>query len=154
MGRRRKQPELIQGHAAHRRTEGDYMRVLLDTVTLDDWRDVIAGAKAAARAGDAQARAWLAQYLMGRPKHDAPTPLTVVVNQLRGADPLVNRLAKPLIDREKYPSMHASAPWEAQIRAQIAAELAHRVHNVQAIEDAAAARVSGASADTEPGQAG
>ncbi|WP_345122074.1 hypothetical protein, partial [Quisquiliibacterium transsilvanicum] len=89
MGRRKQAPELIRGNAAHRRTEGDYMGVLLGAVTLDDWRDVVNNAKAAAKTGDAQARAWLAQYLMGRPEGKAPTPLTVVVQQLNGADPLV-----------------------------------------------------------------
>ena len=38
---KRKQTEYIQGHATHRRTEGDYMGVLLDAVTLDDWRGVV-----------------------------------------------------------------------------------------------------------------
>lgn len=33
----------------HRRTEGDYMSVLLDTVTLEDWRGVVAGALQAAK---------------------------------------------------------------------------------------------------------
>ena len=32
---KRKQVEYIQGHATHRRTEGDSMSVLLDAVTLD-----------------------------------------------------------------------------------------------------------------------
>lgn len=35
-----KQKNLITGKAAHRRTESDYMGVLLETVSLDDWRDV------------------------------------------------------------------------------------------------------------------
>ena len=54
---RKKQQELIRGHAAHRRTEGDYMGVLLETVTLDDWRAVVSNARTLAQAGDAQARA-------------------------------------------------------------------------------------------------
>ena len=105
---RKKQAELIRGHAAHRRTEGDYMGVLLDAVTLDDWRDVVNNAKAAAKAGVPQARAWLAHYLMGKPAGIAPTPRTVVVGQLQGIDALVERLAKPFIDRQKYPSLHSS----------------------------------------------
>lgn len=40
---KRKQAELIRGTATHPRTEGDYMSVLLDTVTLDDWRGVVSG---------------------------------------------------------------------------------------------------------------
>lgn len=146
MARRKQIAELIRGRAAHRRTEGDYMGVLLDAVTLEDWRDVVNGAKAAAKAGDSQARAWLAQYLMGRPEGKAPTPLTVVVSQLNGADPLVHRLAKPLIDRQKYPSMHADDALEAHIRALVAAELAEKVRMPETIENQATARLSGPAA--------
>lgn len=124
---RRKQPELIQGHATHRRTQGDYMGALLDTVTVDDWRDVVRGALAAAKAGDPQARAWLAQYLMGRPEAKAPTPLAVIVNQLSGADSLVGALARPLIERQNFPSLHDGDDVADQIRAAVAAELAHKL---------------------------
>jgi hypothetical protein len=40
---KRTQETFIKGKTNHRRTEGDYMSVLLDTVTLDDWRDVVGG---------------------------------------------------------------------------------------------------------------
>jgi hypothetical protein len=146
MGRAKKHAELIQGHAVHRRTEGDYMGVLLDAVTLDDWRDVVSTTKAAAKAGDPQARAWLAQYLMGKPTGTAPTPLTVVVGQLQGTDALIERLAKPFIDRQKYPSLHAYDSMEAEIRALVTAELRKKVDAVETIENSAAARVCGPSA--------
>lgn len=142
---RKKQQELIRGRGGHRRTEGDYMGVLLETVTLDDWRGVVSTAKAAAKAGDPQARAWLAQFLMGKPTGNAPTPMTVVVQQLSGADPLVEKLAKPLIDRQKYPSMHADDGWQAQIRALVAAELAEKVRMPEIIENPATARLSNES---------
>ena len=140
---RKKQAELIRGNAAHRRTEGDYMGVLLDAVSLDDWRTVVNNAKTLAQAGDAQARAWLAQYLMGKPAGSAPTPLTVVVQQLNGSDPLVERLAGPVIHREKYPGMHTKDGWEAQIRALVAAELSEKVRTVETVENVATARVPG-----------
>lgn len=146
MARAKQRTELIRGQAAHRRTEGDYMGVLLDAVTLEDWRDVVNNAKTAAKAGDPQARAWLAQYLMGRPEGKAPTPLNIVVQQLNGADPLVDKLARPLIDRQKYPSMHADDGWQAQIRALVAAELSEKIKPVETIENPATARVSGPSA--------
>lgn len=142
MARRKQTAELIRGHAAHRRTEGDYMGVLLGAVTLEDWRDVVNNAKAAAKAGDAQARAWLAQYLMGRPEGKAPTPLNIVVQQLNGADPLVDKLARPLIDRQKYPSMHADDGWQAQIRALVAAELSEKVRMPETIENPVTARLT------------
>ena len=124
---KRKQTEYIQGHATHRRTEGDYMGVLLDAVTLDDWRGVVTGALQAAKGGDPQARNWLAQYLVGRPEGKAPTPLNIVVQQLSGSDPLVERLAKPLIHQQTYPSLHSNDAFETHIRALVAIELAEKV---------------------------
>ncbi len=138
---RRKQTEYIEGHATHRRTEGDYMGVLLDTVTLNDWRSVVNGALQAAKAGDQQARNWLAQYLVGRPEGKAPTPMNIVVRQLSGADPLVERLAKPAIDRMKYPSMHVNDDLEAHIRALVAAELEGKVIPIETIENPATMRL-------------
>jgi len=139
MRRKKQAPELILGSAAHRRTEGDCMGVLLGAVTLNDWRDVVNNAKAAAKSGDAQARSWLAQYLMGRPEGKAPTPLTVVVQQLNGVDPLVEKLARPVIEREKYPGLHTNDGREAQIRALVAAELTCKVRADETIENPAAA---------------
>jgi hypothetical protein len=137
MARKRKDAELIRGRAAHRRTEGDYMGVLLGAVTLEDWRDVVNGAKTAAKAGDPQARAWLAQYLMGRPEGKAPTPLTVVVQQLNDADPLVERLAQKAIHSMQFPDSEGA--WKDGIRALVAAELADKVRAAETIENPATA---------------
>ena len=131
---KRRTPELIRGHATHRRTEGDYMGALLDTVSLSDWQDVVKGALQAAKSGDAQARNWLAQYLIGRPEGKAPTPLTVVVQQLNGADPVVNRLASPVIDRQKYPSLHQNDDWADGIRSRIASELVDKIKPVETLQ--------------------
>jgi hypothetical protein len=131
---KRRTPELIRGHATHRRTEGDYMGALLDTVSLNDWQDVVKGALQAAKDGDAQARNWLAQYLIGRPEGKAPTPLTVVVQQLNGADPVVDRLAKPLIDRKSYPMLHENDDWKDSVRALVAAELVEKIKPVETVE--------------------
>ena len=137
---RKKQPELIRGHAAHRRTEGDYMGVLLEAVTLDDWRAVVNSAKALAQAGDPQARAWLAQYLMGKAAGKAPSPLTVVVQQLNGADPLIERLAQKAIHAAQFPD--SGSGWKDGIRAQVAAELMERIKPVETIENPATARLT------------
>ena len=51
---KRKQTEYIQGHATHRRTEGDYMGVLLDAVTL------------AEKTGHTWSE-WVATELVGKP---------------------------------------------------------------------------------------
>ena len=138
---RRKQPEYIQGTAQHRRTEGDYMGVLLDTVTLNDWRSVVNGALQAAKAGDPQARNWLAQYLVGRPEGKAPTPMNIVVQQLSGADPVVEKLAKPAIDRVTYPALHRNDDMEAHIRALVAIELQAKVKPLETIETPVTARL-------------
>jgi hypothetical protein len=143
MARKKQQVELIRGHATHRRTEADYMGALLEAVTLDDWRAVVNNAKTLAQAGDAQARAWLGQYLMGKPEGKAPTPLTLVVQQLNGVDPLVNRLAKPTIEREKYPILHVDDDFEDGIRALVAAELAEKIKPAETIENLATARLPG-----------
>lgn len=139
---RRKQTEYIQGHATHRRTEGDYMGVLLDAVTLDDWRGVVTGALQAAKSGNPQARNWLAQYLVGRPEGKAPTPLNIVVQQLSGADPLVEKLANPVFRRMEYPGTYRDDDLKAQIRAMVAAELQAKVKPMETIETPATARLT------------
>ena len=141
MARKKQKVELIRGHATHRRTEGDYMGVLLEAVTLDDWRGVVNTAKTAAKAGDPQARAWLAQYLMGKPAGSAPTPMTVVVQQLNNADPLIDKLTHKAIHAVKFPDSEGG--WKDGIRTLVAAELAEKMRSVETIENLATARVSG-----------
>jgi hypothetical protein len=128
MAKRKQQTQtFIKGSAKHRRTESDYMSTLLETVTLEDWQEVVASTLAAAKQGDAQARAWLAQYLVGKPVVKAPTPLTVVVQQLNGENPLVNRLAHSVINEYKYPELQKDNALETQIKALVASELAEKV---------------------------
>jgi len=50
----RKKQSCIKGTFTHRRTETDYMGVLLDTVPLEDCREVVSATVAAAKAGDAR----------------------------------------------------------------------------------------------------
>jgi hypothetical protein len=119
MARQKQTTHYIRGTATHRRTEGDYMGVLLDTVTLEDWRGIVAGAMQAAKDGDPSARAWLAQYLVGKPEHKAPTPLTVVVQQLSGVDSLVDKLTRETAHSMLFPE----DDWKQSIRKNIEAEL-------------------------------
>ena len=139
---RRKQTEYIKGTATHRRTEGDYLGVLLDTVTLNDWRGVVNRAMQDAKAGDPQARNWLAQYLVGRPEGKAPTPMNIVVQQLSGTDPLVERLAKPAIGRVMSPSLHRDDDLKDHIRSLVAAELQRKVKPMETIENPETARLT------------
>ena len=92
-----KRPKYLHGNAGHTRTEADYAAALLEACTLDDWREVVAATVAAAKGGDAQARAWLGQYLMGKPHAPAPTPLQVTVQQWSGVNPVAERLAQGII---------------------------------------------------------
>jgi hypothetical protein len=138
---KRKQQNLVKGTAAHHRTESDYMATLLDTVTIEDWQDVVSNALLSAKQGDAQARAWLAQYLVGKPAGMAPTPLTVVVQQLNNDSPLVNKLARPIIDQYKYPGLHTNDDWEERIKAVIATELTDKTLLLKSIEDTDTARL-------------
>ena len=127
MTTKRKQETFIRGTATHRRIESDYMGVLLYTVSLDDWRDVVSGALQAAKGGDPAARAWLAQYLVGKPETKAPSALTVVVQQWSGGDPLAERLAKPIVDRAKYPVLNHDTDLKETVKAAIVAELAQKL---------------------------
>ncbi len=123
MNRKTDTEPMLRGRAAHRRTQSDYMGALLDRVTLETWGDVIDATVAKAKDGDAQARAFLAAYLVGKPTHDAPEPLAVTAARISGDDALAAKLAKPAIDRVRYPALTARADAEATIRDAVAAEL-------------------------------
>lgn len=98
MTRKTETEPMLRGRASHRRTQTDYMGALLDRVTLETWGDVIDATVAKAKDGDAQARAFLAAYLVGKPAHDAPEPLTVTKRRILASDPLVNELTNALAD--------------------------------------------------------
>ena len=63
----------------HPRTEADYHATLLESVSQEDWGEVVKGAVTAARYGDSVARNWLAQYLMGKPDVRVPTPIVSII---------------------------------------------------------------------------
>ena len=48
-----------------RAIERDYLAVLSERLSLDDWREVVSRAVKDARAGDARARDWLSRYALG-----------------------------------------------------------------------------------------
>ena len=127
MTRRKERTAYVAGTAPHRRIEADYLRVLVDAVSPDDWRKVVAETLAAAKRGDAQARAWLAHYLIGKPATPAPSALTVLVQQLNGSDPVAERLAHPIIERIRYPSLHSDDDMADSIRALVANELTRKI---------------------------
>jgi len=65
-----------------RAVEQDYLAVLGDAVSLDDWRDVVARTVSDAKKGDARARDWLANYLIGS---DPIQLAELAARELRGA---------------------------------------------------------------------
>jgi hypothetical protein len=96
MTRKTETEPMLRGRAAHRRTQSDYMGTLLDRVTLETWGDVIDATVARAKDGDAQARAFLAAYLVGKPAHAAPEPLAVTAARISGDDALADKLTREL----------------------------------------------------------
>ena len=48
-----------------RAVERDYLAVLSERLSLDDWRDIVGRAVKDARSGDARARDWLSRYVLG-----------------------------------------------------------------------------------------
>lgn len=147
---KKQKPGYVRGSGTNQRTEASYMGVLLDAVTLDDWRDVVGGALQAAKDGDAQARAWLAQYLMGRAAQKAPAPLTVQVNQWSGTDPLAERLAQSTIQRHEFPTLHRDDDWKREVQDAVAAEVAQKLSLPESVSNPTPARVSGDSAGVVP----
>jgi hypothetical protein len=63
-------PKGISGNPAGRKkrqVEDDFMRLLAGAVSTKDWREICDKAIAQAKAGDAVARKWLGDYLIGAP---------------------------------------------------------------------------------------
>lgn len=98
MTRKTETEPMLRGRAKHRRTQSDYMGTLLDRVTLETWGEVIDATVTRAKDGDAQARSFLAAYLVGKPAHEAPEPLAVTVARISGDDPLADKLTDELTD--------------------------------------------------------
>lgn len=123
MNRKTETEPMLHGHAKHRRTQSDYMGALLDRVTLETWGEVIDATVAKAKDGDAQARAFLAAYLVGKPAHDAPEPLAVTAARISGDDPLVSALAEPIQKRDELDYYREQHEQETHFRALVTAEL-------------------------------
>ncbi len=64
-----------------RAVEQEYLAALSDSVSLDDWREVVSRAVADAKAGDARARDWLTRHLVGE---QPPKLIDVAEQEARG----------------------------------------------------------------------
>ena len=77
-----------------RATERDYLKAVLDACPPETWAEIVERAVADAKAGDGQARAWLASYLVGKPSatHTAPRPSRVYAEEVAGVDPVADEV--------------------------------------------------------------
>ncbi len=50
-----------------KRIQREYLDVVMNACDLDTWRKIVARAVADALQGDAQARKWLSDYVLGKP---------------------------------------------------------------------------------------
>jgi len=71
-----------------RQTEAAYLVALSEAVTLDDWKEIARAAVAAAKAGDAAARKWLSDYLLGvnPPQAERPSLARAHAIEMAGGD--------------------------------------------------------------------
>ena len=85
-----------------RATEREYLKVVLDACPPDTWAEIVARAVADAKAGDGQARAWLASYLVGKPSpnHTALRPSRLLAQEAAGSDPVAEEAARLERDRK------------------------------------------------------
>jgi len=74
--------------------ELDFYRILITTVSINDWQDIIKRAISDAKKGDAPARKWLADYYAGPP---------VERKEITGADnqPLVIKVVYDELESEE-----------------------------------------------------
>ena len=77
-----------------RETERDYLRVTIDAVPLDLWRQIVESTVTAAGQGDRHAREFLASYLLGRAEGVASTLHSLAVEELAGSDPIERGAAR------------------------------------------------------------
>ena len=95
-----------------RATESEYLRVLMGACPLDTFREIVERAVTDAKAGDAQARAWLATYLVStwcKPKRTtSPATISCQAFATRYSNPKripPEQIAKPGGNRAAYPVM-------------------------------------------------
>jgi hypothetical protein len=86
-----------------RAVERDYLATLADAVPMDRWRAIVDRAVDNASQGDAKARQWISEYLIGKPSGDGLTKLAAAENP----DPL--DIAMEEAQRRNYAKLVALA---------------------------------------------
>ena len=106
-----------------RQTEATYLVALSEAVTIEDWQEIARAAVAAAKAGDAAARKWLSDYLLGvtPPQAERPTLAMAHAIEAAGGDEVELELARLLQAREleqqlinSFVSKKAEGPYGAE----------------------------------------
>jgi len=71
-----------------RAREEKYYEILINSVTFQDWAQIVRKAADQARRGDGMARKWLADYLVGQPEqdHNLDATLEILVKYYRPED--------------------------------------------------------------------
>ena len=87
--KRDKNGQFAQGNSGgpgrpRRAIEREYLAVVGDKVTLEDWGKVVSRALDDAKNGDPRARDWLAKYVIGA---EPQSLRTLAVDELQGATP-------------------------------------------------------------------
>jgi hypothetical protein len=75
-----------------RATERDYLAALSEACPPGVWREIIERAVIDAKDGDAKAREWLARYLIGGPKQEAESLLSLAVDEGMDSDPVAEEI--------------------------------------------------------------
>lgn len=114
----------VKGSATHRRHADDYIAATLEVVTIEEWKSIVEATIAAAKDGDKSARAWLSDYVLGKPESKAPSTLDVMARRYAGKDLLVEKIAHPHWEQQEFPFIEIEEASKRKFREQVRSELA------------------------------
>lgn len=120
-------PFPVAGRSGHKRSSDDYLERALDTVSLEDWSDIVSTAVAAAKEGDHASRVWLANYLIGKAETKAPSSLEVMTRRWRGESALANEIAAPYLMQLKLPFHALDEKVNQEVQRRVSTEIDKRL---------------------------
>jgi hypothetical protein len=80
-----------------------YMAITAVGCTPDDWSEIIAAAVSSAKKGDAQARQFLARYLLGNATTPAPDLVSMAADEIAGVDRVTQRALTARMGKTLFP---------------------------------------------------
>lgn len=107
----------------HKRSQNDFLAVMVDAISAEDWRQVTKTALEAAKSGDNNARNWLSAYLIGRANSTAPTPLEVTVMAWSDKDPVAVELAEKQLKLHHNPFLREDEAFRESTIKKISAQI-------------------------------